>query len=65
MTLTDGLVWRSVTRVIMGLSTPAAAFGDEKFRARVEQALPIDPALLPAVPSRDEFLHLIAAAEGA
>lgn len=64
-TLTDGLVWRSVTRVIMGLSTPAAAFGDEKFRARVEQAPPIDPALLPAVPSREEFLRLIAAAEGA
>ncbi|QHC23809.1 FAD-dependent oxidoreductase [Streptomyces sp. GS7] len=64
-TLTDGHVWRSVTRVIMGLSTPPAAFGDEKFRARVEQAPPIDPALLPAAPSRDEFLRLIAAAEGA
>ncbi|WP_369393853.1 FAD-dependent oxidoreductase [Streptomyces sp. CG1] len=64
-TLTDGLVWRSATRVITGLCTPATAFGDEKFRARVEQAPPTDPALLPAVPSRDEFLHLIAAAEGA
>ncbi|WP_063786128.1 FAD-dependent oxidoreductase [Streptomyces noursei] len=63
--LTDGLVWRSVVRVVMGLSTPAAAFGDEKFRARVEQAPPIDPALLPAAPDRDAFLHLIAAAEGA
>ncbi|MFJ3899496.1 FAD-dependent oxidoreductase [Streptomyces sp. NPDC090083] len=63
--LTDGLVWRSVTRVIMGLSTPAEAFGDEKFQARVEQAPPIDPALLPAAPSREEFLRLIAATEGA
>ncbi|WP_329178935.1 FAD-dependent oxidoreductase [Streptomyces sp. NBC_01477] len=63
--LTDGLVWRSVTRVIMGLTTPAAAFADEKFLARVGQAPPIDPALLPRVPGRDEFVRIIEAAKGA
>ncbi|MFI5793605.1 NAD(P)/FAD-dependent oxidoreductase [Streptomyces sp. NPDC051677] len=63
--LTDGLVWRSITRVIMGLTTPAVAFGDEKFLARVAQAPPIDPALLPAAPDRDEFVRVIAAAKGA
>lgn len=62
--LTDGLVWRSVTRVIMGLNTPAETLGDEKFRARVEQAPPIPAGTLPAVPSRDELLELIVAAEG-
>ncbi|MFG2531767.1 NAD(P)/FAD-dependent oxidoreductase [Streptomyces sp. NPDC048516] len=62
--LTDGLVWRSLTRVFMGLSTPATAFGDEKFLARVAQAPPIDPAGLPPVPGRDEFVRVIAAAKG-
>ncbi|HZF89899.1 hypothetical protein [Streptomyces sp.] len=63
--LTDGLVWRSLIRVIMGLTTPAEAFGDEKFLARVDQAPPIDPALLPQAPSRDEFVRVISKAEGA
>ncbi|WP_405876674.1 FAD-dependent monooxygenase [Streptomyces sp. NBC_01136] len=63
-TLTDPLVWRSVTRVLMGLSTPAEVFGDDKFLARVRQAPPLDPALLPPAPSRHELVQAVKTTEG-
>ncbi|MEV6549466.1 hypothetical protein AB0M57_12205 [Streptomyces sp. NPDC051597] len=61
----DGTVWRGLTRVLMGLSTPDEVFGDEKFRHRVAQAprgpLPADTGPLP----RAQLLNVLTAAEGA
>lgn len=55
---TDGHVWRGLTRMLMGLSTPAEVFGDEAFGLRVSRAAeggrrqagpPLRTCLAPAV----------------
>ena len=62
--LTDGQVWRTVTRAAMGLRPPAEVLRDDKFLARVRHAAPVDPALLPKPPNREELLSLLASAAG-
>ncbi|MFJ6676179.1 FAD-dependent oxidoreductase [Actinosynnema sp. NPDC091369] len=42
----DPVVWRGLTRVLMGLATPAEVFDDEGFRARVRDAVRV-PAPAP------------------
>jgi hypothetical protein len=63
--LSDAWVWRAMTRSVMGLRPPAEVFGDEKFLARVRQAPPVDPALIPSAPTREELLGILASSGGA
>lgn len=63
--LQDAYVWRSLTRTNMGLCSPAEVFGDDKFLARVRQAAPVEPSLLPSAPSREDLLRILASVEGA
>lgn len=60
---TDGVVWRGLTRMLMGLTTPAELLGDEKLLSRVRGAAPA-PAR-PQAPAREELVRLVVAAEGA
>ncbi|GAA0614175.1 tryptophan 7-halogenase [Streptomyces crystallinus] len=60
---TDGVVWRALTRMLMGLATPAELLADEKLLARVRAAAPA-PAR-PRAPEREELVRLVHAAEGA
>ncbi|OAR26500.1 hypothetical protein A8W25_10265 [Streptomyces sp. ERV7] len=60
---TDGTVWRGLTRMLMGLTTPEELLGDEKLHARVRGAAPA-PAR-PQAPARDTLVRLVGAAEGA
>ncbi|MEU6537141.1 hypothetical protein [Streptomyces sp. NPDC047000] len=62
--LTDGQVWRTVTRTVMGLLPPAGPLHDDKFLARVRHAAPVDPALLPKPPNREELLSILASVSG-
>lgn len=58
---TSGAVWRGLTRVQMGLRTPAETFDDEAFRTQVREAPPAAPPPLGG-PSRGELVHAVAAA---
>ncbi|WP_158841637.1 FAD-dependent oxidoreductase [Saccharothrix deserti] len=56
---TDPVVWRGLTRVLMGLATPAAVFDDEGFRARVRDAVHVPAAPTPA-PTRAALVRAAA-----
>lgn len=66
---TDGVVWRGLMRVLMGLDTPKAVLGDEKFVLRVarsgtagESTVGDRPDSVPP-PGRSELLRAVAAME--
>ncbi|MFD7665023.1 FAD-dependent oxidoreductase [Streptomyces sp. NPDC059788] len=61
---TDGVVWRALERVLMGLSTPAEALGDEKIVLRVQQADASYRDTEEPPPSRAELLRVVRAAAG-
>jgi 2-polyprenyl-6-methoxyphenol hydroxylase-like FAD-dependent oxidoreductase len=54
----DTVVWRGVTRMLMGLGTPAELFDDEKFRTRVREAPPFVPPQ-PLPPMREELVSIV------
>ncbi|MEU9446734.1 hypothetical protein AB0D42_39115 [Streptomyces sp. NPDC048304] len=60
----DGTVWRGLMRMLMTLATPAEAFADDAFLARVRQAAPAS-LNRPRQPDRDELVHHVLEAEGA
>lgn len=60
---TDATVWRALTRMLMGLTTPAQLLGDEKVLARVRDAAPAP--VRPQAPVREELVRLVRDAEGA
>jgi len=56
----DSLVWRHLTRVLMGLQTPADAFADARFEARLRAVTaPRQASLLPA---RETITRVLAGA---
>ncbi|WP_447002185.1 NAD(P)/FAD-dependent oxidoreductase [Saccharothrix isguenensis] len=52
----DPVVWRGVTRVLMGLRTPDEVFADEVFAARVRRATADPPAPPHRTPDRAQLL---------
>ncbi len=54
----DSLVWRGLTRVLMGLQTPADAFGDAQFEARLRAVTAPRPA--PLLPPRETISRVLA-----
>ncbi|MFD0688728.1 NAD(P)/FAD-dependent oxidoreductase [Actinomadura fibrosa] len=56
----DPVVWRGLTRVLMGLDTPAAVFSDDDFRAHVRKSLAAGGPAAPPPPGRAELLEIAA-----
>lgn len=61
----DATVWRGLTRVLMGLDTPAGIFDDAAFRARVGGARTDGAGPAHRPPTREELLEALAAGEAA
>jgi 2-polyprenyl-6-methoxyphenol hydroxylase-like FAD-dependent oxidoreductase len=57
----DATVWRGLTRVLMGLRTPADVFDDPAFADRVRQALTTQPPSPGVGPSRTDLLAAVTA----
>ena len=56
----DPFVWRSLTRVLMGLQTPTDAFGDAQFEARMRAVTA--PPRAPLLPARETISRVLAGA---